>query len=220
MSTPWLVSLVRENPELYRLIYDWNMYPHRWAHPAWLESVPLAEPTLRLLESSPAGRLRLSRFYLKALGLTSQCWDLAEPNRRLALLPAPSLARLAAVTGATLYWSHLARIVSKPRRTALAQVIGTDAYTFALRHGRALTARSAPPDPENPGDPGPEILLAGWRTVHSGLGEDPAVQQRFRLKAPPDVPLTPSRLSPADAWTLLRTLTAEILSPLDRRCLS
>ncbi len=70
MSThAWFRSLVTGRPDLYRTIYDWNVYPHRWLLPAWMDGGGLPEPVVKLLESSPAGRERLGRHYRRALGL-------------------------------------------------------------------------------------------------------------------------------------------------------
>ena len=44
MNSPrWFRTLVAGNPDLYRAIYDWNAYPHRWAPPARLDATDLPE---------------------------------------------------------------------------------------------------------------------------------------------------------------------------------
>lgn len=224
MSTArWVRSLAQGNPELYRQIYDWNTYPHRWALPAWLEGTTAPAPLVGLLETSPRGRTRLSRHYCSALGLTDTFWDFESPRRRLALLPASALARLAQFAGAALHWSGLSRIVTKQGHQEVATTIGHDAYAFALRRGRLLTTGAGLETSSHPVI-GPDARLpqTGWQLITASLAEEPAVlMPRFRLKAPRDLKLEnpgPTQPAPAQAWTLLQPIIADTLTPEERRC--
>ncbi len=222
MSTArWLRSLVTANPDLYRAIYDWNVYPHRWALPAWLDDS--AAPVVSLLEKTPRGRQRLGAHYRRTLGLEEMVWDFQTPSRRLALLSAVTLARLAHFAGAALHWPRLARVVTKDDRRAVTDAIGDDAYAFAMRRGRQL----AGPDgldalglPEN--SLSADISQTGWQTLLTCLGPEPAaLHQRFRLKTPRDLALSTgvsTEESSARAWTFLQPITQEIFSPEERRC--
>ena len=224
MSTArWVRSLVQGNPELYRQIYDWNTYPHRWALPAWLEGATAPAPVVTLLEKSPRGRARLSRHYCTALGLNDTFWDFEAPQRRLALLPASALTRLAQFAGAALHWSGLSRIVTKQGHQDVAATIGRDAYAFALRRGRLLTT-TAGLTASTHAVIGPDATLpqAGWKVIAASLAaEPPVILHRFRLKAPRELELgnpSPTDPTPAQAWTYLQPIIADTLTTEERRC--
>ena len=143
-TTRWFRSLVRRNPDLYRAIHDWNLYPHRGALPVRLIDAAVPEGVLTLLEKSAAGRARLGRHFRGALNLPTMCWDFQPANLRLALLPAATLARLAMFAGAARLWVRLARVVSRSEQRSLTEAVGSDAYAFALRHGICFGVASEP----------------------------------------------------------------------------
>jgi hypothetical protein len=221
MSTSrWFSSLLRGNPELYRQIHDWNFFPHRWALPGWLHTVPGVSPSFcQALEQTPRSRERLGRHVREALGLTETFWDFEPKVRRLALLPATSLAKLAAFAGATYHWSALSRAVSRSAQQAVIARIGADAHAYALRRGRPLlsVAGVTPPSDDRTVDAA-QIPATGWWLLESCLATEPApLLPRARLKFPHDLP--PTQTAPASgAWALLQPLISETLPPADRPC--
>jgi hypothetical protein len=191
-TSAWFRSLVTGRPDLYRAIYDWNVYPHRWLLPVWMDGGGLPEPVVKVLESSPAGRERLGRHYRRTLGLEDMVWDFQAEPRRLALLGPPTLERLARFAGAAVEAHRLARFIAKEDRRVLTERIGEDAYGFALRRGRLLTSSGT-----NGADSvltaaalAAEVLRSGWNTLSACLGREPeALRRRLRLKAPRVGPL-------------------------------
>jgi hypothetical protein len=221
MSAPvWLGRLLRGNPELYRQIYDWNLYPHRWARPEWLATAPGLEPgVIQALERTERGRARLSRHGRAALGLTDTFWDFEPRPRRLALLPATTLERLARFAGAVWHWQGLSRMVSQRDHRAVTDRIGTDAHAFALRRGRALLGPAGLPVRTGPvKTDSDQLTTAGWILIASFLGAEPdPVLARARLKFPRELP--PGEAAPApQAWALLQPILQETLPASDRPC--
>lgn len=224
MSTArWMQSLVKTRPDLYRAIYDWNAYPHRWALPAWLDVISVPAPVVALLEKTTRGRQRLSQSFRRALRLHEELWDFQSPRRRLALLPPATLERLARFAGATVLAPAIARIITRDERRSLTDRIGEDAYLFALRRGRLLT-----PTPElsaflqRDGDLHASVEHAGWRLLAACVeDESPALRLRFRLKTPRAVTLpaggeaAPHRDA---AWALVEPIVRETLSREELRC--
>lgn len=223
MSTqPWLRALIKSNPGLYRSIYDWNLYPHRWALPERLDPNRLPQSVIDVLEKSPRGRNRLSWHHRANLNLDQTFWDFEIPRLRIALLPAASLARLAYFAGAAWNAPTLARIVSKKAYLDLATVIGADTYAYALRRGRSLMTAAGLLVPALRENPAATVTHSGWNMLATAIaGEAPAVVDRLRLKIPVAVSLgsdEKSELSPSQAWTFLQPIIAEQLPIEDNRC--
>ncbi|WP_414663710.1 SctK family type III secretion system sorting platform protein [Horticoccus sp. 23ND18S-11] len=224
--TPWLPSLLKDRPDLFRAIYDWNVYPHRWALPAWLEAVMLPAPVIALLEQSARGRERLSRHFRTALGLTDTSWEFAAPRRRLALLSAASLQQLASFSGAALHATRIAHAVTRDQRRALTTQIGEAAYDFALRQGRHHRGSSSWPWPETPTtDLGASVQHTGWKIVCDCVADEaPPLRRRFRLKVPREITFSdPAATAPevaVVAWNFLQPITREALTREEQSCLA
>jgi hypothetical protein len=223
-TTRWMQSLVKTRPDLFRAIYDWNVYPHRWALPAWLEPIAVAAPIVALLERSSRGRQRLSRYFRHALGLHESTWDFQSPPQRLVLLSAASLQQLAHSCGATVNAGRLARIIAKDdRRTVIARV-GEDAFLFALRRGRTFPGVRELESTVAIEDSLPDAIeRIGWRLLLASVNnESPALRLRFQLKIPRHVAslVAADTTPPADAsWKLVAAVAQEILTPEEKRCL-
>jgi hypothetical protein len=221
MTSPaWFTGLLRGNPELYRRIYDWNLYPHRWALPERIASMPGIDPAMiRLLERTPRGRDRLGRHVRSALGLEATCWDFESPVRRIALLPSEALARLASFAGAIRHWMSLSRAVSQRDHQAVIARVGAEARIYALRHGRTVLARAALPPLNDASAPDWDNLIpTGWSVLQAGLsGEPPAVLLRLRLKIPQGLPAG-GAIPSEGASAVLQALLPDALSAEDRSC--
>jgi hypothetical protein len=221
-TTRWIASLVRDQPDLYRTIYDWNAYPHRWALSGWLENSAVPAPVIALLESSARGRERLSRHFRTALGLDEMLWDFQPPHRRLALLSTATLERLARFAGAALQAARLARVVAKEQRREITARIGEDAYRFALRRGRVLAGLNALDAlTSRNGDLASDIETSGWRALATCVADDPpALRQRLQLKFPAKLvwPDPAGANCSAAAWSLLQPIAQEALSAEELRC--
>ncbi len=215
----WYHSLVRTRPDLYRAIYDFNAYPHRWVHASWLET-----PAPAVLEAHPHTRRRLSASYCQHFGLTETHWDFTAPSTRLALLPANSVLRLAHTVGATRLAHRLARVIARDERRDVIAAIGETAFAYALRRARPLTSTEVPASETNSTSSlTDDIFSAGWYSLTTVIGaEPPAVQQRFRLKLPRSLELadTSSDATAAEEWKRIQAIAQEILSPEELRCLA
>lgn len=220
----WLQSLVVSRPDLYRAIYDWNVYPHRWALPEWMADAMLPTAVVGLLESSSRGRQRLGLHFSRALGLQETWWDFQDPRRRLALLSSAALARLARYAGAALLAGRLARIVAKEERRNLTARIGEDAYAFGMRHNRVQTVSGVASS--ETGNLAEDVEQSGWKVVFGCLAAEPeAIRARLRLKIPASIPFRASGSelggdAVSDAWRLVQPVTREALTAEEKRCLA
>ncbi len=224
MSTAsWFHTLARSNPELHRLVYDFNHYPHRWARTEWLDDCATSAPAISMLEQSPRGRARLGRHYCGALGLKEHFWDFEATHRRLALLPHTTLAQLGLYVGAALHWMSLARCVTQAQHRATIGQIGHGAYAYGLRRGRSLLGASGLGSPSLPcADDHANLPGAGWKILAACMhNESPAVFRRFRLKSPRNLDLRNGgelALSPDTAWAFVQPIITDILPRSDQRC--
>lgn len=217
----WLPTLIKHRPDLYRAVYDWNMYPHRWALPAWLEEAGIPTVVVTLLEQSAAGRVRLSAFFRQRLGLSDTFWDFEDPRRRLALLSAESLARLARFAGAVLQADRLAHVITKQQRRDVTARIGEDAYAFALRRARLPSPKNGDSPPRVPdAELAAAVETTGWRALAACMADDPEpLRARFRLKTSGiDDLFRGGASSPAESWTLIQSIVREALKPEEVRC--
>ena len=216
----WYHSLVRTRPDLYRAIYDFNAYPHRWVHTSWLDT-----PAIPELERHATTRNRLSTHYRRHFGLAENHWDFTTPSTRIALLPVGSLQKLACTVGATHQAHRLARIIAREARRDIITAIGEAAFGFALRRGRQLTSTDTTAGSgSTPASLTDDILSTGWHTLTTVLSAEPsAVQQRFRLKLPRSLALPPAEsasTAAAVSWKLVQPIAQETLSPEELRCLA
>jgi hypothetical protein len=218
----WIKGLVAGRPDLYRAVYDWNLYPHRWI-PADRLGAVLPAPVIAALEASPEGRARLGAHFRRVHGLEETLWDLAVPRRRLALLGSAALERLARFAGAVRVAPRLARVIAKDERRSLTAQIGEDAYSFALRRGPLLPGPGALPVDAPVEGSLPEALgRCGWQTVWDCVALEPeALRRRFLLK----VPASARHLAPPAgeeardlSWELVAALAGDLLSREEKLC--
>lgn len=218
----WIKGLVAGRPDLYRAIYDWNLYPHRWI-PADRLGAGLPAPLVSALEASPAGRARLGAHFRRVHRLEETLWDLMAPRRRLALLGTAALERLARFAGAVRLAPRIARVIEKEQRRALTGQIGEEAYTFALRRGPLLPGPGALPLEAALEAPLPVALMdCGWRTLCDCLAFEPEpLRRRFLLKLPEAAQAFPPPAGDEArdrAWDLVAALAGELLSREEKQC--
>lgn len=222
-STRWIHSVVNTQPDLYRAMYDWNIYPHRWAAPAWLAQAQVAPEAIALLEQSHGGRRQLSRHFRSFFALNELFWEFQEPRRRLVLLSVQSLENLARFAGASLLAARLARVVTKEDRRLVTERVSARAYDFAMRHGR-LRAGTTGLESLASGEAslGDAVEQTGWSVLAACFREEaPAFWQRFRLKTPPErISALPeeNQVAQAQAWTFVEPIAREILNREELQC--
>ncbi len=220
----WYAEQSKQNPDLFRAVFDFNRRPQHWLHPEVLQSLPHAS-VVTALASSYRGAGHLSAWLGQQLGLDEllDCWDFEEPRRRLFLLSHASLERLARFCGATLHWPRIAAMIGRAEIREIKGSLGDDAYTFALRRGRMLL-------PENEAAPltsgaplAAQSLRNGWCLLAAALdGEDEHITRRWRLKLPPADRENLSR--PAEsgtrerAWQRVRQISPHVLTEGEWKC--
>lgn len=218
----WSKTTVNTRPDLFRAVYDWNHYPHRWARQDRLADAALPLPVVQLLERTPAGRERLSRHFCSSLGLVGGFWSFEEPWRRLVLLSAGTLQLLARRIGAGWHASRIARVVTRLERQQVIAAIGEPTYAQLLRQ-RTADARPTwlPPVTSSLVQ---DLESTGWSTLARALGHWPDDGwRRFLLKVP--LNQSPIRLpatDPEEAVTrdvVMRWLPG-VLKPEEAKCLS
>lgn len=221
----WIKSLVVARPDLYRAIYDWNLYPHRWM-PAERLGASFPAPVLAALEASTEGRARLGAHYRRVHQLDETLWDLIAPRRRLALLGSTTLERLARFAGAVRLAPRLARVIEREQRRELTARIGEEAYGYALRRASLLPGPGPLMTDRAPGTPLPSALLpCGWSVLWDCVALEPeALRRRFLLKLPAGAgipPLdgaVPNEQARDQAWELVSALAGELLSREESQC--
>jgi len=220
----WYVQQAKANPDLFRVVYDFNCRPQFWLHSAVTEELPHAV-VVRALAGAAHGGSHLAAWLSKTLGLGAQeaVWDFQEPRRRLALLSPESLLKLARFAGAALCWPRLSSVIGRTEIQEIKAAIGEDAYSFALRRARLLVAQKDALVPQS-GEPlMPQVIEAGWSLVATAASDDAdSVQQRLMLKLPPSVakktvrPVDPDLR--ARAWSLIRKISPAVFTEGESKC--
>jgi hypothetical protein len=121
-----------------------NLYPSWYAHPSWLARHGIGESDLEL-RSSPLWIRSVSSALLRSEHLDQHfdC-DFFDPAKRLALLDAATLTRVAGLVSATLLRERLKRAVRQDEVRAVQECIGAEAHAFAVRWGGLLPMVNPP----------------------------------------------------------------------------
>jgi hypothetical protein len=127
----------KDTQRLLDLQLAFNLYPAWYAHPSWLatlgDATTLAEEYCEL-RNSPQWIRAVSSALLRS-GQLHQHFDcdFFDPAKRLALIDAGTLVRLAGLVSATLLRERLRRIVTSAEVRAVQQCMGEEAHAFAVR---------------------------------------------------------------------------------------
>src|SRR4051794_35939795 len=110
----WYAEQAKVNPDLFRVIYDFNRRPQHWIHPSVVESLPHA-PVLHALASTNHGASHVSAWLMRELGLDRDeaSWMFEEPRSRLVLLSSSTLRRLASYAGAACCWPRVSTTIGR-----------------------------------------------------------------------------------------------------------
>jgi len=221
-SNDWYVLQSKENPDLFRVIFDFNQRPQHWVHPQTLQGLPHSSVVRYLIESTHGGRF-LAAWLAKECRLDQAgcCWDFKEPRRRLALLGADSLERLACFSGAALVWPRIAAVIAKTEIQQLKQALGEEAHRFALRRAQLIVPQETALALEEGQMLHEQALGAGWNLLLDAMADDDlAVSQRIRLKLPPSAPALPTTNGErqALAWKRLRKIAPDVLTEGELKC--
>lgn len=220
----WYAAQSKANPDLFRVIFDFNRRPQHWVHSSVIEGLPHA-PVVQALATCVHGAGHLSAWLLQELSLLEHepCWDFEDPRRRLALLSPATLARLARHCGAALAWPRIASVIGRAEIQELKAALGEDAHAFALRRGRMIVPENEAVLPEAGDSLTAHALHSGWRLILTAIDdESAAVRRRMELKLPPDLPamnLGTVALELRDrAWQRIRRISPQVLTEGELKC--
>lgn len=121
---------------LFDLQLAFNLYPAVYAHVSWFAQLVQGMPTdeeARELHASPLWIRALSSELLRQEQLDRHfdC-DFFDPAKRLALLDAATLTRVAGLVAATLRRERLRRTIRKADVSAIHDCMGSQAHAFAV----------------------------------------------------------------------------------------
>lgn len=226
MNLPqWYAELALRQPDLFRLIGDFQGRPQHWAHPDRLAALPHGD-VLAFLANSAVGQKHASRWATTQLGLdhVPGWWDFSPPRRRLVLMSWMTLEKLACYCGAAIHATKIAATIARVQTLELKAAIGAAAHAFALRRGRMMTAPALPQLTAQGGESlGQQVLATGWATVLGMLSDEPAeLLRRFWVKLPPSLQqqATP-KLAPEECdlvWTFVRKIGNEVFTKEEMAC--
>ena len=220
----WYAAQAKVNPDLFRVIFDFNRRPQFWLHPAVARTLPEA-PLVNILASSRHGQGHLAVWLERALGLEAHApvWDFEEPRRRLTLLGPQALARLAKFAGAALTWPAIVSVIGKSQMQEIRSDLGEDAHAFALRRARLLVPEKDAVLPEANAPLVAHALDLGWNLVTTAAYDElDAIRNRFTLKLPPAVAEKFRRRVDPEvrerAWSRIRQISREVLTEGEQKC--
>lgn len=222
----WFTRQAKANPDLFRVIYDFNRRPQNWVHPEVLRALPNQE-IINTLSTTNHGSSHLAAWLEHELNLdyADPCWDFEAPDDRFVLLSSGSLHKLACYAGAAAYWPRIATTISREDLLEIKTLIGEGAYVFAMRRGRTIVAESEAALPSNEQSLADHAIKVGWGTVAAAVHDERSgVQQRFALKLPPAMEhlLVKHAAASADereeARRRLRKISPEVLTEGESKC--
>jgi hypothetical protein len=121
-----------------------NLYPSQYAHASWLELLGVSDADNEL-RSSPLWTRSVSSALLRAANLDKHFdSDFFDPAKRLALIDASTLTRVAGLVCATLLRDRIKRAVRQEEVRTLRATIGPEAHAFAVRFGGLLPMVTPP----------------------------------------------------------------------------
>lgn len=226
MSTPggWYAQQAKSNPDLFRVVFDFNCRPQFWVHSEVIERLPECA-VIQALANATHGTTHLASWLTRTLQLDMHepIWDFEDPRRRLNLLSSETLTRLASFAGAALCWPRIASIIGKAEIQALKNTLGEEAHAFALRGARFIVPEKDAILPEGDTPIHQHVKDLGWNLITSAACDDAdPVQQRFVLKLPSAVASKLIQRVPVEvrerAWNRIRKISAEVLTEGEMKC--
>jgi len=223
-SGHWYVSQAKSNPDLFRVIFDFNRRPQHWLHPEVVDQLPEAK-VVQALSQSSYGHSHLASWLTRVFELEASeaVWDFQETRRRLTLLSPATLSQLACFTGAALSWPRLAAIIGKQQIQSLKATLGERAHAFALRRARMIVPENETILPTQGINLTDHVLNLGWQMViHAAYDEEKAIRKRFALKLPLAVQEKAHGATAPElrdrAWSRVRQISREVLTQGEMKC--
>jgi hypothetical protein len=188
-----------------------NLYPSQYAHASWMErlGVGAADDDLR---QSPLWTRSVSSALLRAASLDKHFDnDFFDPAKRLALMDASTLTRVAGLVCATLLRERIKRAVRQEEVRVLRACMGSEAHAFAVRFGELLPMVTAP-FANDPWPPPAEWQKASVVQIFSALPAHAiGVVGRMRMRFASDWTPPRSRLNEPQRVGLTRLIVAVIM---------
>lgn len=207
--------LREQGGDLIALRLGFNLFPAEYAHASWLAPLGIGATESSRMVHSPLWLRAVSTTLLRQRQLDRHFdVDFHDPAKRLALLDAATLRRIAGLVLATLLRERLRRIVKRSEVQALHDCMGVEAHQFALRWGGAV-----PPIPQRYDDSDRHMSAESWaaRSVAQLFAVVPShalgVVERMRLRFPAQWQLPDSqqpRLDDAQRAGLMSLIVAVI----------
>ncbi len=223
MST-WYAQQAKANPDLFRVVFDFNRHPQFWVHPEVMERLPEAT-VVKALAGVTHGTSHLASWMCRTLELDAHepVWDFEEPRRRLNLLAPETLAKIARFAAAALSWPRIASVIGKVQIQEIKGTFGEDAHSFALRRARFIVPESDAVLPESDKSLYDHAMELGWNLLTSAAcDEADPIQQRFMLKLPVAIAEKTLLRVPQDvrerAWNRIRKISTEVLTEGETKC--
>jgi hypothetical protein len=140
-----------------------NLHVARFAHPSWYAEELRGHLSAR---SEP----QVSRWLLQELGLQDEMdWEMQEPQKRVWLLDAPSLKRLARELALAMHRDWLVRVIDGTRLRALQAEVGEQALRFVVEEVPENSFHYQSPmvslEAHSPGEVGANLTEQGMRTL-------------------------------------------------------
>lgn len=220
----WYASQAKMNPDLFRVIFDFNRRPQHWLHPEVVAGLPQAN-VVRVLSQSTHGQSQLSSWLLRTLQL-DDCegvWDFEVIPRRLALLSPASLERLARFTGAALCWPRISAIIGKHQIQELKANLGEETHAFALRRARMIIPEAETMTAQDDISLTDQVHSLGWDVLISAINDGAeGLRRRLLLKMPLKMQCKVTTPLPPDqrekAWRRVRQINREVLTLGEMKC--
>lgn len=195
---------------LLDLQLSFNLYPSQYAHASWLGRLGVSDADNDIRES-PLWTRSVSSALLRAANLDKHFDnDFYDPAKRVALIDASTLTRIAGLVCAALLRERIKRAVRQEEVRALRSSIGAEAHAFAVRFGELLPMVPAP----FASDPWPTAEEWQKATVLQLFGALPAhaigVMGRMRMRFSSDWTLPRQRLNEPQRVGLTRLIVAVI----------
>lgn len=196
-----------------------NLYPAWYAHLSWLallgDADELSQESYEL-RGSPLWIRSTSSALLRGSNLHRHFEsDFFDPAKRLALIDADSLRRIAGHVSATLLRTRLRRVVEQREVQAVHACMGAEAHAFAVRWDGLLPMVAPIVDPNIHSDQWPTAATWEHHSVAQLLSALPnhaiGVLGRLRMKFPSDWSLPRQRLVEPQRVSFTRLIVSVIL---------
>ncbi|KEQ18903.1 SctK family type III secretion system sorting platform protein [Endozoicomonas numazuensis] len=177
--------------ELFQSVAEFNLYLVRFIHHSWLKTIKLS-PLVRQLRQAGNADYHLSHFLLKEFGLANDYdYDFAEKYKRVVLANEDAILKLALYLGIILNESIIRNTIRKQERFLLEQVLGEEAFRFAVKKAQFFSRIGS--------DLGPSFLIdwdhldsfrnyllqSGFQVLGRAFSKSsPAFLKRLELKLP------------------------------------